>query len=116
MLRLTLILLFAALLVVAAGIADRPASAQSALVGSWSAEQVAPGGSPRHKGTLVITQNGDELAGVMRLEGSNVSLVDVRESDGIISFSMRVPDVPNVTLNFSGAIRDNDLGVASQDL
>jgi hypothetical protein len=115
MFRLTLLLPSAVLVVVLAGTLVTAAPAPSSFVGSWRMEHRPPGGSPG-QGILVITQNGDELAGVMRLERTNVQLTNVRESEGIISFSMRAADAPNVTLNFSGAIRGSDLGVASQDL
>src|SRR5262245_21285815 len=115
MFRLTLIIVFAALIAVSAE-TGKAAPTRSTFVGSWRAEQLAPGGLPRRQGTLVIAQDGDELTGVMRLGRSDVRLDNVRESDAIISFSMPAPDAPNVTLNFSGAIRGNALGVASQDL
>jgi hypothetical protein len=106
----------ALVLSIGAGAVAAPAPARSNLAGTWSVEQIAPGGSSRQQGTLTVTQNGNELAGVLRFQGAEVPLANLRESDGIISFSTRVPDRPAVTLNYSGAVRGNQLGMASQDL
>jgi alpha-galactosidase len=115
MFRLSLILAFVALVLVGVDGSANAAPAPSGFVGTWTAEQIPPGGAPRRQGTLVITQNGGALTGVMRLDRGEVPLANVRESDGIISFSVRAPE-NGVTLNYSGAIRGNQLGVASQDL
>src|SRR5262245_17033112 len=88
----------------------------SSLTGTWTVEQVPPGGTPRRSGTLVVTRNGNALTGTMRLEGTTVPLSNVSESDGIISFTARIPGNPGVTLNYSGAVRNNQIGMASQDL
>jgi alpha-galactosidase len=92
------------------------APAPSRFAGTWVVEQVAPGGAQRRQGILTIRQNGNALSGVMRLNGSDFPLANVRESDGIISFSAGAPDDARVMLNYSGAVRGNELGVASQDL
>src|SRR5688572_15271883 len=109
-------LAFAAVVVASAtsGITAAPAPASS-FAGTWTVEQIPPGGAARRQGTLTVTRNGNALAGTMRLDDADVPLSNVRESGGIISFSATLPGSPGLVLNYSGAIRGNELGVASQD-
>ena len=88
----------------------------NAFDGTWTMEQIPPGGTPRRQGTLVIVRNGNALFGTMRLNGIDVPLANVGENGGIVSFSVPVPDSPGLVVNYSGAIQGNQLGVASQDL
>jgi len=109
-------LAFAALILASATSDSAAAPAPSgAFVGTWTMEQIPPGGAARRQGTLTVTRSGDALAGTMRVGGTDVPLSNVRESGGIISFSTTMPGSPGLVLNYSGAIRGNELGVASQD-
>src|SRR4030095_14957568 len=92
------------------------APAPSSFVGTWTMEQIPPGGTPRGQGTITIRQNGNALAGTMRLNGTDVPLSNISENGGIISFSAPAPGNPALVLTYSGAVRGNQLGVASQDL
>ncbi len=109
-------LAFAALILASATSDSAAAPAPSgAFVGTWTMEQIPPGGAARRQGTLTVTRSGNALAGTIRVDGTDVPLSNVRESDGIISFSTTMPGSPGLVLNYSGAIRGNELGVASQD-
>jgi hypothetical protein len=94
----------------------KAAPAAPSFVGAWSVEQIPPGGTPRRQGTIVISRNGPQLVGTMRVDGMEVPLSNISESNGIISFSVPSGDELRVVLTYSGAIQGNTLGVASQDL
>ena len=54
-------------------------------------EQTLSGASSQGQGTVIITRSGNALSGVMRLNGTDVPLANVAESDGFISFSTTFP-------------------------
>src|SRR5689334_10129223 len=71
----------------AAWLADA-APAPSNFIGTWTIEQIPPGGSPRLQGTITITRSGNALSGTMTLGGTEVPLANVNDNGGgIISFS-----------------------------
>jgi len=115
-LRFLVVLALTALLLASAPNTSDAAPAPGGFAGTWTIEQIPPGGTPRRQGTLTVTQNGGALAGTMRLDGRDVPLSNVRESGGIISFSAPAAGSPGLMLNYSGAIQGNQLGVASQEL
>src|SRR5262245_22627745 len=107
---------FAAMVGTSATSVASAAPAPSSFIGTWTMEQIPPGGTPRAPGTITITRNGNALAGTMNLGGTEVPLSNVSDAQGIISFSAPLPGSPGLVLNYSGAIQGNQLGVASQDL
>ena len=73
-------------------------------------ERNLPAASIYGQDTLIITRNSHALSGVMRLNGSDVPLANITESNGLISFSATFP----VTLgnnSRSGAARPTNNAV-----
>lgn len=54
-------------------------------------EKTFSGASPQGQDTVIITRNGNVLSGVMRLNGTDIPLTDVRESNGFLSFTTTFP-------------------------
>src|SRR5258705_2095879 len=75
-----------AMVILAPAASAAPGAAASPFVGSWTVEQVPPGGGPHSQGTLVLTQNGNELSGVLRLNGAQFPVSDVDDTGGVLSF------------------------------
>jgi alpha-galactosidase len=113
---LTFIVAALALAISAASIAPADAAAPTALsplVGSWTVEQVPPGGAQHSAGTMVFTQSGSDLSGVLRVGGNQLSLSDIDDTGGIVSFTVVIPG--NITLHYVGAFMGDELGLASED-
>ena len=54
-------------------------------------EKTVSDASAQRQDTVIITRNEDVLSGVMRLNGTDVPLTDVRESNGFIAFTTTFP-------------------------
>src|SRR5258705_4958002 len=102
-----------AMVILAPAASAAPGAAASPFVGSWTVEQVPPGGGPHTQGTLVLTQNGNELSGVLRLNGAQFPVSDVDDTGGVLSFTVMLPG--NITLHYIGALMNDELGLASED-
>src|SRR5258706_2149982 len=88
-------------------------SAASHLVGSWTVEQVPPGGAQHSEGTMIFTQSGNDLSGVLRVGRTQLPLSDIDDTGGIVSFTVVIPG--NITLHYVGAFMGDELGLASED-
>jgi len=73
-------------------------SAASPLVGSWTVEQVPPGGAQHSEGTMIFTQSGNDLSGVLRVGRTQLPLSDIDDTGGIVSFTVVIPR--NITLHY----------------
>ncbi len=82
------------------------------LEGSWSAEQTIPGSIGPSAATLSFTREGDRVAGVLRSDGQEFPLFDVRQAGAEVTFSVVIPGTPYETVVYRGMVSDDHMDLA----
>jgi alpha-galactosidase len=108
--RLHLPVLLSAIAFVSAATA---ATVPTGLEGSWTAEQTGTGLS--NESTLSFTRAGEMLSGTMRSTDGQTPLFDVRETGGIVSFTLVIPGTPYVAIAYRGMRNGDELRLTGSD-
>jgi alpha-galactosidase len=110
MFRLYLLILLGAMI---PGLPAAAASAPGVLEGNWAAEQTRAGVSSQ--ALLSFTRAGEALSGSLHAAGGELPLFDVRETDGIISFTLIVPGTPYAAIPFCGTRMGDSVRLTGTD-